>query len=59
MYPAHASASELLVYLRNFGIDKYPLEDWEAGFKKILGIIINSMADLNGLILANKRKQLS
>lgn len=57
MYPAHATASVLLAYLRNFGKDKYPLEDWETSFSKILNLVTNSMVDLNGLIL-NKNKKL-
>lgn len=45
MYPAHATSSEIIVVLRNFGIDKYPLEDWEKGWRKILSISSNSLGD--------------
>jgi len=46
MYPAHATSSELLVVLQNFGIDKYPLEDWQKGWIKILSLCSNSLRDL-------------
>jgi len=45
MYPTHATSSEILVVLRNFGINKYPLDDWEKGWRKILGICSNSLGD--------------
>jgi len=46
MYPAHATSSEILVILRNFGINEYPLVDWEKGWQKILQLCSNSLADL-------------
>lgn len=46
MYPAHATACEILVVLRNFGIDRYPLDNWEDGWKKILSLCSKSLADL-------------
>lgn len=45
LYPAHATSSEVLVVLRNFGIDEYPLRDWEAGWRKILSLCSNSLGD--------------
>jgi len=45
MYPAHATAHEILVVLRNFGIDRYPLDNWEDGWKKILSLCSKSLAD--------------
>lgn len=45
MYPAHSTASEILIILRNFGIDKYPLDDWEKGVRKILRLCANSLSD--------------
>ena len=50
MYPAHATAAEIVVILRNFGIDKYPLDDWEKGLRKIVGLCANSLADLVKLV---------
>lgn len=46
LYPAHATSSEVLVILRNFGIDEYPLSDWENGWRKILDLCSNSLNDL-------------
>jgi hypothetical protein len=50
MYPAHATSAEIIVVLRNFGIDKYPLDDWERGFVKIMRLCANSLADLITLV---------
>jgi hypothetical protein len=50
MYPAHTTAAEIVVILRNFGIDKYPLDDWERGLRKIVGLCANSLADLVKLV---------
>jgi hypothetical protein len=50
MYPAHSTATELLLVLRNIGINEFPLKDWEAGFTKILSLVTNSLVDLNAII---------
>lgn len=50
MYPAHATPAEIIVVLRNFGIDKYPLDDWEKGFSKIMHLCANALADLITLV---------
>jgi len=50
MYPAHATSAEILVILRNFGIDKYPLDDWEKGFNKIMHLCTNTLADFVTLV---------
>jgi hypothetical protein len=46
LYPTHATSAEIIVILRNFGIDRYPLDDWEKGWRKILTLIANSLGDL-------------
>jgi len=46
MYPAHATSSKILMVLRNLGIDKYPLDDWEKGWRKILTLCSNSLVEL-------------
>lgn len=46
MYPAHATSCEILVILQNFGIGKYPLEDWGRGWRKILTLCSNSLGEL-------------
>jgi len=46
MHPAHANSSEILMVLRNLGIDKYPLDDWEKGWRKILTLCANSLVQL-------------
>jgi len=46
MYPAHATSSEILMVLRNLGIDKYPLDDWEKGWRKIFTLCANSLVQL-------------
>lgn len=50
MYPAHVTSSELIVILQNFGIDKYPLENWDEGFKKIMILCSNSLDSLTSAI---------
>lgn len=50
MYPAHATAAEIVVILRNFGIDKYPLDDWERELRKIVGLCANSLAALVNVV---------
>ena len=55
MYPTHTTATELLIVLRNLGIDKYPLYDWEEGFSKIITLVTNSVVALNALILKDKK----
>jgi len=46
MYPTHATATEIIKILRNFGIDNYPLEDWQKGWLKILNLCIVSLMGL-------------
>lgn len=46
LYPAHANSSEILKVLRNLGIDKYPLDDWEKGWRKILKLCSSSLVQL-------------
>lgn len=46
MYPAHVNASRILMLLRNLGIDKYPMDDWEKGWRKILTLCSNSLVQL-------------
>jgi len=46
MYPTHATSSKILVVLRNLGIDKYPSDDWERDWRKILSLCSNSLAGL-------------
>jgi hypothetical protein len=50
MYPAHVTSAEIIVILRNFGIDKYPLDDWEKGFNKIIHLCTNALADFVTLV---------
>jgi hypothetical protein len=50
LYPAHATSSQILVVLRNLGIDRYPLEDWEKGWRKILLLCSNSLGDFVELL---------
>ena len=50
MYPAHATASEVIIILGNFGLGKYPLDDWEEGVSKILRLCSNSLSALLTLI---------
>lgn len=46
MYPVHATSAEILVILRNLGINNYPLDDWEKGWKKIFSLCSNSLVEL-------------
>jgi len=50
MYPAHVNAAEIITILRNFGIAKYPLDDWEKGITKIIQLCGNSLADFVGFL---------
>jgi hypothetical protein len=50
MYPIHVTSTEIIVVLRNFGIDKYPLDDWEKGFSKIIQLCAKSLADFVTLV---------
>lgn len=50
MYPAHATTSEMIVVLGNFGISNYPLNDWDKGVSKILNLCSNSLYGLLTLI---------
>lgn len=49
MYPAHATASEIVIVLGNFGL-KYPMTDWEEGVSKILRLCANSLSALLTLV---------
>lgn len=46
MFPTHATSAEILIVLRNLGIDKYPLDDWEQGWRKIFTLCTNSLVPL-------------
>jgi len=50
MYPAHATASEVIVILGNFGLSKYPMSNWEEGVSKILRLCSNSLSALLTLV---------
>ena len=50
MYPAHATASEIIAVLGNFGLGKYPMDDWEEGVSKILRLCSNSISTLLTLV---------
>jgi hypothetical protein len=50
MYPAHATASEIIAVLGNFGFSKYPMDDWEDGVSKILRLCSNSLSALLTLV---------
>ena len=49
-YPAHATASEIIAVLGNFGLSKYPMIDWEEGVSKILQLCSNSLSALLTLV---------
>lgn len=46
IYPTHATGSEIIVVLGNFGLSKYPMNDWEEGVSKILGLCSKSLYSL-------------
>lgn len=46
MYPAHATSSEILVILQNFGIIECPLKNWGKGWNKVLTLCSNSLGEL-------------
>jgi hypothetical protein len=50
MYPAHSTTSEVPIILGNFGITKYPLDDWEEGVSKILNLCSKSLSSLLTLV---------
>jgi hypothetical protein len=50
MYPAHVTSSEIIVILKNFGIDRYPLDNWEEGISKIVTLCSNSLDALTSAI---------
>lgn len=54
MYPAHVTSSEIIVVLGNFGINKYPLNDWEEGVTKIINLCSNSLDSLCSAISEKK-----
>jgi len=47
-YPTHAHSSEIIKILNNLGINKYPLENWDKGWIKILTLCC---ASFQGLII--------
>jgi hypothetical protein len=53
MYPAHVTTSDIIIILKNFGIDKYPLDKWEEGISKIVGLCANSLDDLTSAVQKN------
>ncbi len=57
MYPAHATASEVIIILGNFGVNKYPMSNWEEGVSKILRLCSNSLTGLLTLIQDEKIKR--
>ncbi len=50
MYPAHSTTSEVPIILGNFGLTKYPLDNWEEGVSKILLLCSNSLSSLLTLV---------
>jgi hypothetical protein len=50
MYPTHSTSPEVLIVLGNFGITKYPFDDWEAGVSKILSLCSKSLSSLLSLV---------
>jgi hypothetical protein len=57
MYPTHALSAQILVALQNFGITNYPLDDWEDGWLKILGLCSKSMDGLVKLLQASPKSK--
>jgi hypothetical protein len=49
-FPAHVTSSEIIVILRNLGIDRYPLDNWEEGISKIVTLCSNSLDALTSAI---------
>lgn len=58
MYPTHATDSEIIMILGNFGLGKYPLNDWEEGVSKILHLCSKSLSALL-ILLQNEEKSQS
>lgn len=54
MYPTHATGAEIIVVLGNFGLNKYPMNDWEEGVSKILHLCSNSLSALLTLVQSSK-----
>ena len=52
LYPTHSTASRILIILENLGINKYPPDNWEVAFKKILELCITSLQSLVLLLQA-------
>jgi hypothetical protein len=50
MYPAHCTSSEILMVLKNFGIDQYPLVNWYEGWIKILSLCAKSLGELTKIL---------
>jgi hypothetical protein len=59
MYPTHATAAEIIVILGNFGFNKYPLDDWEEGVSKILGLCSSSFYGLLTLLQNEETRKIS
>lgn len=57
MYPTHATASEIIVVLRNFGVGNYPLNDWDKGVSKILNLCTNSLYGLLTLLQTKNKEE--
>lgn len=46
LHPAHVNSSKIFGILRNLGIDKYPLDDWEKGWRLILTLCSDSLVQI-------------
>jgi hypothetical protein len=46
LYPTHSTASKIILILENFGISKYPPDDWEEAYVQILRLCNSSMKSL-------------